>query len=251
MKISVVTVCFNAGRTIGHTLESVAAQTHPGIEHLVIDGGSRDDTIKIAQSFARPGLTVISEPDRGLYDAMNKGLARFSGEAVGFLNADDRFADHRVAADIAQGLSHADIVYGDLDFIDGHETDRVVRQWRGTPWAKGAFSKGWMPPHPTFYVRRKVVEVTGQFNLNLRIAADYDFMLRALELGGFEHRFLPRVMVRMQTGGKSTAGVSGYVKSNMEALRVRRQHLGSGVVDMALIAKPLRKARQFFTSSHT
>lgn len=246
MRISVVTVCFNAERTIGHTLNSFLKQEHPDKELLVVDGGSRDGTLKVVESFADPAIRVVSEPDRGLYDAMNKGLRRFGGDAVGFLNADDCYADRHTLSALAEGLADADIVYGDLDFVEDHEGGRVVRSWRGGPWSQGAFARGWMPPHPTFYVRRRVVERTGEFDVSLSIAADYDFMLRALELGGFSHRFLPRVLIRMQVGGKSTAGLSGYVKSNLQALRARRRHLGSGLVDYALIAKPLSKAAQFF-----
>lgn len=246
MKISVVTVSFNAGRTIGHTLASFLEQEHADKELLVIDGGSSDDTVAVARSFADPSIRIISEPDEGLYDAMNKGLARFAGEAVGFLNADDRYQDAGVLGEIAEALTFADIVYGDLDFVDDHTSGKIVRSWRGQPWTPGAFARGWMPPHPTFYVARKVVEATGTFDTSLKIAADYDYMLRALELGGFDHRFLQRVMVRMMVGGKSTSGVGGYVKSNLEALRVRRRHLGSGFVDRALLAKPLGKAGQFF-----
>jgi len=249
VKISVVTVSYNAGKTIGHTLESFFAQNHPDKELLVIDGGSKDDTLKIVNSFAHPAMTVVSEKDRGLYDAMNKGLARFTGDAVGFLNADDRYQDADVLTDIADGLERADIVYGDLDFIDNHEADTVVRTWRGAAFKPGAFRRGWMPPHPTFYIRRRVAEAVGEFDLSLRIAADYDFMLRAMELGGFESRFLPRVMVRMMTGGASTSGIRGYLKSNLEALRARRRWLGSGFVDTAFLAKPLGKVGQFLARS--
>lgn len=246
MKISVVTVCFNAERTIAHTLRSFLEQDHADKEMLVLDGGSRDGTLRVVESFSDPSIRVVSEPDRGLYDAMNKGLRGFAGEAVGFLNADDCYADRQSLSALSEGLAQADIVYGDLDFVGDHEEGRVVRTWRGRPWRKGAFASGWMPPHPTFYVRRAVVEKTGEFDLSLSIAADYDFMLRALELGGFSHRFLPRVLIRMQAGGKSNSGISGYMKSNLQALRARRRHLGAGLVDYALIAKPLSKAAQFF-----
>lgn len=244
MKMSVVTVSYNAGRTIGHTLESFFQQSHPDKELLVVDGGSSDDTLAIVGSFASPQLRLISERDRGLYDAMNKGLRMFSGEAVGFLNADDRYQDHAVLADVAAALAEVDIVYGDLDFVDGHDHGKVVRSWRGKAWNAGAFRRGWMPPHPTFYIRRRVAEAVGEFDLSMKISADYDFMLRAMELNDFSSRFLPRVMVRMLTGGTSTAGLSSYLRGNLEALRARRRWLGSGLVDAAFIAKPLGKVGQ-------
>jgi glycosyltransferase involved in cell wall biosynthesis len=251
VRVSVVTVSYNAGRTIGHTLESFFEQTHADKELVVVDGGSTDDTLAIVGSFATDGVRVVSERDRGLYDAMNKGLRLFGGQAVGFLNADDRYNDAAVLADIAGALDEVDIVYGDLDFVDSHEAGKVVRSWRGKPFVAGAFRRGWMPPHPTFYARRAVVEAVGEFDLGMKISADYDFMLRALELNGFSSRFLPRVMIRMLTGGASTAGLGSYVRGNVEALRARRRWLGSGVVDAAFLAKPLGKVGQFLGASRS
>ena len=249
MKVSVVTVSYNAGRTIGHTLESFFAQSHPDKELVVVDGGSTDDTMAIVETFRRDGLRVLSERDRGLYDAMNKGLRLFGGDAVGFLNADDRYNDADVLADVAAALEEVEIVYGDLDIVEDHESDRVVRTWRGKPWNAGAFRRGWMPPHPTFYVRRAVVEQVGEFDLSMKISSDYDYMLRAMELGGFSSRFLPRVMVRMMAGGASTAGLTSYLRGNFEALRARRRWLGSGIIDAALLAKPLGKVGQFLVQT--
>jgi len=244
MQISVVTVCWNAASTIGEALESFFAQTHADKELLVIDGASTDDTLQVVRSFARDGLTIVSEPDRGLYDAMNKGLASFHGDAVGFLNADDRFHDADALAAVAASLAEADICYGDLDFVDGLRRDQVVRRWRSTPWRKGGFRRGWMPAHPTFYCRRSVVEAVGSFDLRYRVAADYDFMLRALELGDFSASRIDRVLIDMGAGGLSTTGVRARLRHNLEALESRRRWLGAGLVDYALFAKPLGKASQ-------
>ena len=212
---------------------------------VVIDGASKDETLRVVEGFACDQIRVVSEPDKGLYDAMNKGLGLFSGDAVGFLNADDRYNDAQVLSDIATGLADVDIVYGDLDFVTNHQASEVVRTWRGTAWRKGAFRRGWMPAHPTFYVRRGVIEAVGRFDTSLRIAADYDYMLRAMELGGFDSKLLSRTLVQMMTGGASTSGVRGYITSNLEALRARRRWLGSGLIDTALLAKPLGKIGQF------
>jgi glycosyltransferase involved in cell wall biosynthesis len=245
MRISVVTVCWNAGATIGETLESFFRQSHPDKELLVIDGASTDGTLDVVHSLARDGLTVISEPDRGLYDAMNKGLAAFGGEAVGFLNADDRFHDDHALAAVATALEATDICYGDLDFVAGERRDQVVRRWRATPWRKGAFRRGWMPAHPTFYCRRRVIDAVGQFDLRYRVAADYDFMLRSLELHDFAAARVPQVLVDMGVGGASTSGWRGQLRHNLEALDSRRRWLGAGLIDYALFAKPLGKAAQF------
>lgn len=243
MQLSVITVCFNSARTIGRTIESFCRQDHADKELIVVDGGSADSTLSVVRSFQDEPIRVISEPDRGIYDAMNKGLAAFSGEAVGFLNSDDRFKDERSLSHIAEGLEDSEITYGDLDFVD--EAGIVVRRWRSDHYSPGCFSNGWMPAHPTFYVRRKVVDAVGPFDLAYRIAADYDFMLRAMELHDFRSRFVDRVLVEMGHGGASTAGLRSYLKSNVEALQARRRWLASGPVDKALIAKPLRKIGQF------
>ena len=244
MKISVVTVCRNAAATIGETLASFAAQSHGDKELLVIDGASTDGTPAIARAFEREGVSVISEPDRGLYDAMNKGLAAFGGDAVGFLNADDRYHDADALAALATALEEAHICFGDLDYVDGPARDRVVRRWRATPWRKGGFRQGWMPPHPTFYCRRAVVDQIGRFDLRYRLAADYDFMLRALELGDFNAAHIPRVLIDMGAGGRTSASVGARLHHNFEALASRRRWLGAGLIDYALFAKPLGKASQ-------
>jgi glycosyltransferase len=246
MKLSVVTVCRNAAATIAGTLESFLRQDHADKQLLVIDGASTDETVAIASAYACDALAVISEPDRGLYDAMNKGLARFDGEAVGFLNADDRFHDRGALSAIANALENADICYGDLDVIDAGE--RIVRRWRSRGWRKGDFQRGWMPPHPTFYCRRAVVDKVGGFDLRYRLAADYDFMLRALELTDFASARIDRVLVDMGDGGLSASGWRARIEHNLEALHSRRRWLGAGLIDYALFAKPLSKARQFMTA---
>jgi len=246
LKISVITVCFNAEKTIGHTIESFLKQAHKDKELVVVDGASRDGTMRLVESFASPEIAVQSEPDKGLYDAMNKGLSLYRGDGVGFLNADDCFSSRDSLARIAAGLEDCDMVSGDLDFVRDHESGVVVRRWRGTPYVQSGFRRGWMAAHPTFYVKRRVVDAVGQFDLTYRIAADYDFMLRSYELHGFESRHIGEVLVHMQAGGLSTAGPKAYWRSNREALRSRQHWLRSGMVDYALIAKPLGKLHQFF-----
>jgi glycosyltransferase involved in cell wall biosynthesis len=248
VRISVVTVCRNAAATIGEALESFFSQSHADKQLLVVDGASTDGTLAVVQSFARDGVTVISEPDRGLYDAMNKGLRGFDGDAVGFLNADDRFHDSGSLAAIAGALEGADICYADLDFVDAADRARVVRRWRSSPWRKGGFRRGWMPAHPTFYCRRRVVDRVGGFDLRYRLAADYDFMLRALELADFAAVHVPRVLVDMGAGGLSSASLRARVRHNLEALASRRRWLGAGLVDYALFAKPLGKAAQLIVA---
>lgn len=244
MKISVITVCFNAEQTIAYTVESFLKQAHADKELIVVDGGSRDATVDIVRRFAGEGIVIVSEPDDGIYDAANKGLQLYTGEAVGMLNADDRFADIDALSRINAALGEADIAFGNLDFVSNHESSDVVRRWRGSAYEPGSFRVGWMPAHPTFYVRRRVINRIGGFDTRYRIAADYDFMLRALELHDFHPAFIDAVLVQMMTGGESTSGIRSTVAHNYEALQSRRQHLNAGFIDYGAFAKPLRKLGQ-------
>ena len=239
MKISVVTICRNAERTIGRAIESFLGQDHGDKEMVIVDGASNDATLEIARGFGAAELRIHSAADRGLYDAMNKGLTLFAGEAVGFLNADDRFHDAGALTKIAAALSDSDAVYGDLLM---HHNGRVVRQWRAGP--RGAFRAGWMPPHPTFYARRALVEAVGRFDTQYDIAADYDFMLRALELHRARLGYVSSTLVDFSMGGRSTRNFAALIKANLECLHARRRHLGATTLDWALLAKPARKLGQ-------
>lgn len=243
MKISVVTASYNSQATIGSTIESFLAQDHPEKEMLVIDGGSSDATLKIVDSFGSDAIRVYSEKDRGVYDAMNKGFHLFEGDAVGFLNSDDTFHDSRALSDIAVALQNSDIVYGDLDMVTDHRTKRVARSWRGGTFKRFSFQLGWVPPHPTFYMRREVASKVGDYDLGYVTTADYDYMLRALALNDFRVRYIPRVLVDFQMGGISTRGWRVTLRGNLECLRSRQAHLNAPFIDAAFF---LRFARRIF-----
>ena len=249
MKISIITVSFNSARTIADTLQSVDAQTWSEIEHIVIDGASTDDTMAIISAHDTPGRIVSSEKDHGIYDAMNKGLRLATGDLVGFLNADDVFADPGAVARLAAAADRtgADALFSDLVYVRQHDLDAVVRYW-----ACGAFSRrrlhlGWMPPHPTFYLRRSLLAKIGEFDTGLRIAADYDFMLRALCRADITTAHIPAVMVRMRTGGVSNRSLAMlWRKSSEDLLALRRSGVGGWPT---LVCKNLRKLPQFFQRS--
>jgi glycosyltransferase len=243
MKISVVTASYNSEATIGFTIESFLAQNHPEKEMLVIDGASKDATLRIVESFGSDAIRVFSEKDHGVYDAMNKGFHLFSGDAVGFLNSDDTFHDRDTLGAIAAALRDADIVYGDLDMVTDHRTKRVVRSWRGGTFGRYSFQLGWVPPHPAFYMRKEVAQKVGDYDLSYVTTADYDYMLRALALNDFRVRYLPRVIADFQMGGISTRGWRITLRANLECLRSRRAHLNAPVIDAAFF---LRFARRIF-----
>lgn len=246
MKITVVTVCYNAANHLGDALRSVDAQTWPDVEHLIVDGASTDGTHSLLDSLPNPRRLVVSESDRGIYDAMNKGLIRATGDVVGFLNADDFLASDSVLADIAHAFEEdprLDIVYGDLDYVSASDTTRTVRQWRSGSFQTSQLRHGWMPPHPTFYVRRSFLERVGHFDTRYRIAADYDFMMRCLAVPGVRVRYLERLIVRMRVGGASNASLRMLVRKSREDLQIMRRHRIGGV--WSLISKNARKAPQF------
>ena len=244
MKISVVTASYNSQATIGLTIESFLRQDHPDKEMLVIDGASGDATLKIVDSFGSDAIRVLSEKDHGVYDAMNKGFRLFQGDAVGFLNSDDTFHDPRALSDIAAALQDADIVYGDLDMVTDHRTKRIARSWRAGAFKRHAFQLGWVPPHPTFYMRREVAHKVGDYDLSYVTTADYDYMLRAMALNDFRVRYIPRVIVDFQMGGISTRGWRVTLRGNLECLRSRRTHLNAPIIDPAFFLRFARRILQ-------
>jgi glycosyltransferase involved in cell wall biosynthesis len=246
MKISVLTVCYNAAETIRQTLDSFCAQTYRDKELLVIDGASTDTTLEIARSYAGADIQVSSAPDRGMYDALNKGLMLYSGDAFGVLNADDTYHHEGVLSEIAEALKNVPIVQGNLNYVSDHASKHITRRWRGELKPELGFKTGWMPAHPTFYVRREVANQVGEFDLSLETAADYDWMLRAVDVFGFEVGLLDQVLIDMKTGGRSTKDILSHVRHNLEALSVRQRWLEAGLIDYALFAKPARKIGQLF-----
>lgn len=250
MKISVITVAFNSVKTIGDTLASVASQTHPLVEHIVIDGGSTDGTLDLLHREGAHVARVVSGPDQGIYDAMNKGLRLASGDFVGFLNADDMFASRSVLAAIAHEAAapaRPDAIYGDLQYVATQPPHQIVRHWRSGPYSPARLGFGWMPPHPTFYLRRSRLEAIGEFDIGFRIAADYDFMLRCLNQPDFRVAYISEVLVRMRTGGASNRSLKALARKTTEDLTALRNNRIGGIP--TLVCKNLRKLPQFINFS--
>ena len=247
MTFSIITACFNASSTITDTLQSIANQSHPNIEHIIIDGASFDDTLNIVRQFPHVS-TCISEKDGGIYDAMNKGIKLAKGDVVGILNADDVYANNDIISKVAALFEDESVeaVYGDLVFVDQLQTNKIKRTWIAGTYHYRQFYNGWMPPHPTFFVRRSLYEKFGNFNTTLTSAADYELMLRFLLKHKVKLAYLPEIMVHMRQGGKSTASIKNRLIANKE------DHLAWKINALkprpfTLILKPLRKIKQFIT----
>ena len=245
LKISVVTVVYNAKNTIEKCLDSVARQKFNNIEHIVIDGGSTDDTVHIIKKYSNNIQVFVSEPDEGIYDAMNKGIKLATGDIIGTLNADDYLANDEVLIDIAAAFAsqETDVLYGDLDFIE--PGGNIVRKWRSGGYKYGKFNWGWMPPHPTFYCKRTLFERLGGYRLDYGSAADYELMLRFLHANKMSVFYLQKVIVKMYVGGVSNKNLINRVKALRFDLKAMRNN-DILFPFITVVYKPLRKILQFF-----
>ena len=221
MKISIITVCYNSEKTIGDTLRSVFEQKYENIEHIIIDGGSTDRTLAVVATAGAHVAKIVSEPDNGIYDAMNKGIALATGDVVGFINADDFYPGPTVLAVVASAFesSGADCCYGDLCYVKQEDVSKTVRYWRSAPFTLGLFGRGWCPPHPTFFVRREVYTRLGGFDLSFKIAADFELMARYLEAAQITSLYIPQVLVKMRLGGTTNRSLINIFKQNVEIRR--------------------------------
>jgi glycosyltransferase involved in cell wall biosynthesis len=244
LKISLITVSYNAASTIDRCIQSVIQQDHDNIEYIIIDGASADDTVLIANKYKGHINVLVSEPDKGIYDAMNKGIALAHGNIIGMLNADDFLADSTVLSSIANAFvnHNTDIVYGDLDYIN-HE-DVVVRKWRSGQYKKGMFNFGWMPPHPTFYCKKELFKKYGNYSLHFGTAADYELLLRFIHLNLLSVYYVQKVLVIMTIGGVSNKTYHNRIKSLLFDLKAMYNNK-LFFPPLTLIIKPLRKIHQF------
>ncbi|EHY76322.1 glycosyl transferase 2 [Stutzerimonas stutzeri ATCC 14405 = CCUG 16156] len=247
MNISLITVAYNSAATIGETLESVAAQNYSNLQYIVVDGGSSDATLEVLAQY--PGLVteVISEPDQGIYDAMNKGVLRASGEVVGILNSDDFYVHSEVLKEVAEIFAvdpTLEVVLGDVDFVTDDDLGRPVRTYRAVGFRPWMFRFGLMPPHPAVFVRKSAYDRVGLYKLGYRIAADFDFLVRLILLDGARYKITGRHWVRMRTGGASTAGFKSNMISTREMLRSLRENKISASTPMLLLRLPIKFFRQ-------
>ncbi len=244
MKISIITVTYNSSKHITSAIQSVLAQSYPNIEYILIDGASTDNTMEIVDQFRNRIQVVSSEKDRGMYDAINKGIALATGDIVGLLHSDDMLEEKDTVANIVEcfGASKADFVYGDLMYVNKRNINQVIRYWKSGSFSRKKLMLGWMPPHPTVYVRRELLQNNGDYDLTFSIAADYDWMLRLLTKK-IKVAYLPKVLVRMRMGGASNKSLGNIlVKMNDDLRALHKNSFGGWYT---LLFKNLRKLNQF------
>jgi len=246
MKVSIITVCYNSAATIEDTLKSVLSQSYADIEYILIDGGSTDGTLDIINKYKNSIATIVSEPDKGMYDAINKGINICAGDIVAILNADDFYIDENVISDVVSRIKEekADSLYADLYYVEEKNTMKVVRNWVSGNYSRKSFLYGWMPPHPTFFVKRSSYLKYGDFNLELKSAADYELMLRFLYKNNLSTCYLPRPIVRMRVGGMSNVSLKNRINANKEDRKAWEIN-GLKPKSFTLFAKPLKKLIQY------
>jgi len=226
VRVSIITACYNRAATVGEAIESVAAQIHDDIEHIVVDGGSTDGTLEVLERHRASLAQFIPGPDKGLYDALNKGVAAATGDIVGFLHADDFYARNDVVAAVVERMQSQslDALYGDVAFVRADDVGRVVRVYSSRRFHPSRIAWGWMPAHPTLFLRRAVYGRYGGFRTDYRIAADFEFVARIFSTGTLRYAYLPQVLVTMRLGGVSTRGWRSTLTLNREVLRACREN---------------------------
>lgn len=247
MKVSVITVTYNSAETVEDTIISVINQDYKNLEYIIVDGLSKDNTLQILDKYKDKISKVISEKDHGIYDAISKGIRAATGDIVVALNSDDMYVGNDVISKVVEVFksTHADAVYGDLNYVDRYDTSKVVRKWKSKSYKKGLFLTGWMPPHPTFFVRKQCYDKYGTFNLSLKSAADYELMLRLIHVHEIKVAYLPKLLVNMRTGGQSNMSIKNRFRANREDRKAWEINgLKPGM--LTLIRKPLSKIKQYF-----
>ena len=248
MKLTIITATFNSAHGINKCMDSILHQDYENIEYIIIDGESKDLTLEIISEKQKthPSIKLISESDQGIYDALNKGLSAASGDIIGFVHSDDFLESNNIIGDIVSMIKseNLDGVYGDLQYVDKNNTQIVIRNWKSSEFNKSLLKKGWMPPHPTLYLKKEVYENHGLFDLSYKISADYDFMLRVFNDSELKFGYLPKVITRMRVGGASNRSLKNIIRKTKEDYRaIKRNKIGNFTT---LITKNTSKLKQFF-----
>jgi glycosyltransferase involved in cell wall biosynthesis len=245
-KVTIITVAYNSEKTIEDTLKSVANQTYNNVEYIIIDGKSTDDTLEICNNYADKITKIISEKDKGIYDAMNKGIQQATGDIIGILNSDDFYANDQVIEQIVFTFNQqkVDVVYADLVYVDTNDTNKITRTWVSKPYQQNAFLKGWMPPHPTFFIKKECYDKYGTYTLKLKSAADYELMLRMIHKYQIKVGYLPKIITKMRVGGVSNSSIKNRINANRED-KIAWKMNGLKPNALTLIRKPLSKITQF------
>lgn len=252
MKVSIITITYNSSATVEDTLRTVVSQDYPNLEYIIIDGKSKDKTLEIVERYKHGISKVISEKDKGLYDALNKGIKHATGDIIGMLHSDDLYANDQVISKVVKKFEEdpsTEGVYADLVFVNRTDVSKVMRTWNSGDYEEDDFLRGWMPPHPTFFVKKECYEKFGGFNTELKLSADYELMLRLIHKNKIKLAYLNEVIVKMRMGGVSNVSFFVKLKANLEdKMAWKLNGVKPGALTMLL--KPLRKIGQYFKRAY-
>ncbi|HOS47862.1 MAG TPA: glycosyltransferase family 2 protein [Bacteroidia bacterium] len=252
MKVSIITITYNSSATVEDTLRTVVSQDYPDLEYIIIDGKSKDKTLEIVEKYKHGIAKVVSEKDKGLYDALNKGIKQATGDIIGMLHSDDLYANDQVISKVVKKFEEdptIEGVYADLVFVNRNDVNKVMRTWNSGEYEEDAFVRGWMPPHPTFFVKKECYEKFGGFNTELKLSADYELMLRLIHKNKIKLAYLNEVIVKMRMGGVSNVSFFVKLKANIEdKMAWKLNGMKPGVLTMLM--KPLRKIGQYFKRAY-
>jgi glycosyltransferase involved in cell wall biosynthesis len=247
LKVSIITITYNSAKTLDETIKSVLEQSYDGLDYIIIDGKSEDDTVEIIKSYGDKISKYISEKDSGIYDAMNKGVSLAKGDIIGFINSDDKLNSKDCVSEIVKvfQLYNCDVVYGDKIYTESGNTNKVIRYWRAGEYDKSNFRKGWMPPHLSTYIRSSFYATYGKFRTDFKIAADYELMFRFMYKHNAKTRYLPKVIARMRAGGISNKSIKNILISNYEVYKSWKLN-GFSISPLIVVRKPCSKITQLF-----
>ncbi len=246
MKVSIITCVLNNSKTIKDTIESVHSQIYIDKEHILIDGGSNDETLNIIEKNNNKNLNLFSSKDEGIYYAINKGINLCSGQIVGILHSDDFYNNEKVISDIVETFkkTNADLVYGDLEYVSKKSPHKIVRNWKAGKFNKFNLKKGWMPPHPTVFVKKDIFYKIGKYNTEYKISSDYDFLIRALSNESIKKQYIEKILVKMRVGGKSNKSIKNIINKSLEDFIIIKKNKIGGI--LTLLNKNYSKLHQFF-----
>jgi glycosyltransferase involved in cell wall biosynthesis len=246
-KVSIITATYNSASSLNSCLDSVVKQNHKDLEYIIIDGKSSDETVSIVEDYKKkyPYIKLISEKDSGIYDALNKGVQLATGDVLGFVHSDDLLANNHIVTDLVNQLQNEQLdgVYGDLQYVDKVDLNKVIRLWKSCAFKLSLLKQGWMPAHPTLFLKKEVYEKHGLFDLTYKIAADYDFMLRVLKDKSLKFDYLPKVITKMRVGGASNRSLKNIIQKTKEDYRAIRSNKLGGIY--SILRKNTSKIKQF------
>ena len=249
MKVSIITSVYNNEKTIEDAIKSVLSQTYSNIEYIVVDGASKDGTVDVIKKYEDKISTFVSERDKGIYDGLNKGVSLATGDIIAFLHSDDIYENENIITEVVEHFksTNTDSIYGDLVYVDKEDTSKIFRYWQSGEYTFKKLSNGWMPPHPTFFVKKEFYDKYGKFDLDFGIAADYDFMLRMLGKYKISTSYLPKVLYKMRVGGASNRSLKNIIQKSREDIKALNNNNIGGI--HTIILKNLSKIPQFLKKS--